>query len=111
MMADLPTDATAAQIEALVEKLYQAKRELEMQPCGMEPAQVSSHNNPHFVLIAKDESLRLLFENRLFQYFGKRYGVSLEEMLVHKPHWDGHPHTHSSTFCFPNGVTITVINL
>jgi hypothetical protein len=90
---------TPLEIPALVEKLHDVMRELQS---------VDPNEHPFFVLIAKSREDRLKAEGLMFQYFVKKYGFSIKECL--KLPYDVNPLKNSSTFRFPNGVRITIID-
>lgn len=104
MTPNFPSKPLPCEIDNLLEQLYQAKRELQGEiPCG--PG--TDHSHPHFVLIARSEKAKTEFEERIMYYLGKKYGLELGALRAA----DVHPLTHASTFCFPEGVTISVILL
>lgn len=101
ILPDFPSHCQTAEIERLVDALYLAKRELDV--ALPYPNKEGSHCNPHFVLIARSALMRHELETRIFAYFAKKYGFEY--------HHNTHPCKTSSTFCFPNGITITIIDL
>lgn len=105
MLPDFPSFPLTAEVENLIDQLYMAKRELEATMGSA--ATGCDHVHPHFVLIARSEDSKRLFEQRLFAYFSHKYGFDTVKPLP----YDIHPLTNASTFCFPNGVTISVIRL
>jgi hypothetical protein len=97
-MNTIPT--TAENIEWLLEKLFLAKRDLE--------SVGKDNGNVVFVLLTKSESERMEVEKRIFAYMAAKYGFDLNNLPTN---YDVHPLDNSSTFRFPNGITITLINL
>lgn len=105
MTPDFPSKCLAGEIETLLDALYEAKRELEVEiPCAVDK---EAHAHPHFVLIARGGECRSEFENRIFSYLATKHGFDMNK----RPTYDLHPLKRSSTFCFPNGVTVSVISL
>lgn len=96
----MTVQATPANIEWLLEKLYLAKR-------GLSSVEIE---NPTFVLLAKDKEDRLKIEGIIMGYFALKYGFDWTDPQNFR--YDIYTFSESSTFRFPeHDIVITVINL
>lgn len=93
---------TASILETLLERLYLAKREL----------QSNGIDDPHFVLVARDEAKRHQMEKVLFAHMAEKYGFDWSNLKETAKHYDVFPGTNQSTFLFAeHGFRITIIKL